>query len=44
MIKVGEESYLKLEDALNATEAILYPEGLQTEEEYNRLTAVTKAG
>ena len=40
-IKVAEESYLKLEDALNATEAILYPEGLQTEEEYNRLIAVT---
>ena len=44
LIKVEEESYLKLEDALNATEAILYPSGLQTEEEYRRLVAISKAG
>lgn len=36
--------WLKLEDALDITETILYPEGLQTEEEYNRLIIVTKAG
>lgn len=43
-LQVGEDSYLKLEDALNATEPILYPSGLQTEEEYRRLIAISKAG
>ncbi len=43
-IRVGEECYLKLEDTLNATERILYPNGLRTEEEYRRLIAISKAG
>ncbi|MGB0385319.1 MAG: hypothetical protein ACPGWR_10895 [Ardenticatenaceae bacterium] len=43
-IQAKEDNYLKLEDALDVTEAILYPGGLKTEDQYHRLTAITKAG
>ena len=43
-LQVGGDSYLKLEDALNATESILYPAEVQTEEEYRRLVAISKGG
>ena len=43
-LEIEEDGYLKLEDALDVTKTILYPEGLRLEEEYNRLVAITKAG
>ena len=43
-LQVAEECYLKLEDVLGTTRSILYPEGVQTEDEYNRLTAISLAG
>ena len=44
MLQVGEDVYLKLEDVLDATGDILYPEGLRTQEEYDRLVLISKAG
>ncbi|MGB0389546.1 MAG: hypothetical protein ACPGWR_32395, partial [Ardenticatenaceae bacterium] len=43
-IQVEEGSYLKLRNALDITEIILYPGGLETEDQYHRLTTITKAG
>ncbi len=43
-LQVEEDVYLKLEHVYDATRGILYPEGVETEEEYNRLTAISLAG
>ncbi len=43
-LQVEEESYLKLENVLDTTRDILYPNGLTTEDSYNRLTAISLAG
>lgn len=43
-IKVEDDIYLKLEDVYDATKNILYPEGIETEEQYSRLMAISKGG
>ena len=43
-LQVEKDSYILLSDVYDATLDILYPDGLKTEAEYERLIVISKAG